>query len=254
MDLAERKSFLLLPAGAPADVRLPEEPEVVFVRDRAPIERWRRTPPEASLATLAATLAETVRGEGEQLSVAELESLWLPEGRATRWAADGPDLAALEPAAAPPTVGYSASVAVVRDGGRPAALGFQVGPEHLLTLAHTLPRTTLVPVEMAPGLVTYGLVESRDEASDLALLWVPRRGEPLPLATGPDADGPVRRLRPLVEVADGLAGAPLVGGAGVVGLVRSAGKPADVVDVRELRRFLLRARERDGVALAPGGG
>lgn len=250
-DVVERRRFAVLPPRSPSDLRLPTEPELVFVRDRTAIEDWRGGAPRPSLADLAEQLAEVVRGDGEDLPLAALEAEWGRRQDRESALADLSALAEVEPSAAPAATAYSPSVVVVRDGARPVALGFQVAPEYLLTPARTLPATTLVPVEVAPGLVTYGLVESRDDAADLALLWTPRRGEPLPLGTVSRTNAEPRRLRPVVEVRQDLPGTPLLGTDGVVGMVRAAGPPAAVTGVRELRRFLLRARERDGVAAVP---
>lgn len=244
--LQETRTFALLPADAPSDLRLPERDDLIFVSDRAAIDSFARQPPRVHLAELMPTLLVALAAAPEQTSLAALEPATqmgerIDDVRLNR-------LADIEPSGGP-SFAFSPSVVVVRDAdGRPSAFGVYVGPEHILTLARTLPPTTLVPVEAAPGLVTYGLVESRDDASDLALLWVPRRGTPLPLASSLARDATAQRLLPTIAVADELPGAPLATGEGLVALSRLHGDGRPIA-ARELRRFLARARERDGVDL-----
>jgi hypothetical protein len=246
-ELHETRTFALLPADAASDLRLPQQDDLIFVSDRAAIEAFAQEPPRARIAELLPALAVALEREAEHTSLAALEA-------AAQAGGGGGDhiraeaLAAIEPAA-DPSVTLSPSVVVVRDAdGRPGAFGVYIGPEHILTLARTLPPTTLVPVEAAPGLVTYGLVESRDDAGDLALIWVPRQGTPLPLAHTFGQGATAQRLHPAIAVEDELPGAPLATTEGLVALTRGRGDERPVM-ARELRRFLLRARERDGVGL-----
>lgn len=247
-EVRETRSFALLPADAPADLRLPEAGDLVFVSDRGAIEAFAREPPRVRLPALLPAVLAALGDGPEPTTLAALEAEWKGD-RGLSSGIGAASLEAIEPAAAPPAA-FSPSVVVVRDAdGRPGAFGVYVGPEHILTLARTLPPTTLVPVEVAPGLVTYGLVESRDDGSDLALLWVPRRGSPLPLAEA--AGAAARALRPATGGEDALPGTPFATAEGLVAISRLRGD-GDVVEARALRRFLLRARERDGVDLPPG--
>ncbi len=89
-------------------------------------------------------------------------------------------------------------------------VAFYVGPDHLLTAAALPEGSSLVPVEV-PGLgKVWAMVEARDEAGGLALLYTPRPGAPLPLGRTDAAPAGVGSLPP---------GTPLMQGGAVVGVV-----------------------------------
>ncbi|GBD43753.1 hypothetical protein HRbin40_01233 [bacterium HR40] len=244
----EVRTYALLPASAPRDVRFPSTTDLVPVRDRSVLDAARSQPPAVAIAAIARALLDRPLEPPARLALADLERRWRQEDGSAGEARALSSLSSLEPAAPPrPTVRLDPRVVVVRDEDGDRALAFYIGPEHLLTLARTLPTTTLVPVGVAPGLVTYGLVESRDEARDLALLWVPRRGEPLRLADSGGAGG--APLGSPFAASDELPGAPVVDARGVTA-IRRAPESADMVPLSEILGFLAQARERDGVGLA----
>lgn len=244
----------LLPADAPSNLRLPQRADLVYVRDRQALDALRLQPPPISLASLLRAFAGAMPATPEGITLASLERRWASDRQAAGQGGAAVALADLEPAAPPaPSVTFSPSVVVIGDGEGPRALGFYVGREHVLTLASTLPPSTLVPVAVAPGLVTFALVESRDDTRDLALVWLPKAGEPLAIAAPPVPAGSPRLLRSIVGGDEDLPGAPLVTEAGVVALKRP-GAAGDRIDARELRRFLAVARDRDGVRIAFAGG
>jgi len=179
----------------PRDTTRPEG--VVLVADRRELERLARAPLPLTAAELAAGLVHLAQGAPRPVDLAELARRQALQVRpaagtlaeaaptAVPGSSDVQNLsdnaaAALDPARLPRAA--SRSVVRIRDGGRTPALAVYVAPELLLTVAHALPDGSLIPVEDAEGRLSYALVERSDPLTDLALLWVPREGPPLPLA------------------------------------------------------------------------
>ena len=89
--------------------------------------------------------------------------------------ADGVRAPADEP---PPS---AALVSVEGLGG--AGKGVYVTPDHILTARSLIGTTSLIKVVAAAGMATYGVLEREDAANDLAVIYVPKPGEPVALVT-----------------------------------------------------------------------
>ncbi len=235
VSLEETRRFALAEGRDPEDdTPLPED--VGELAERADLEAWREGPPKAPASVLLRHLEVAMRAPARSLTRQELLAAW--RAAAPIIANADPSAAASRPASTPRE---SESVVVLRRGEAAAGLGFYVTPEMILTLERFLGKSVLVPVEVAPELVTYGIVEARDAESGLVLVWVPKSGPPLALAEGPVAGGAPW----LPKVASGKAlraGAPLVKDGRVVGLLREDGG-ASAIPARTLRRFLERFRD-----------
>ncbi len=201
-----------LPAGVDWLVESPEE-----------LRAWRQAPPEIRLGALIAALREDAREERDGALQAE----------------SGPSATDALPRPQP-----TPHPAVVRLEGEEQALGFYVTPELVLVPAKALPETSLVPLRFARDSTTLGLVETVDDLEELALVWVPRRGSPLPLAgdaAEPPRDGePLRYLVPAFQP-ELLPGAPLLAGGAVIGvLLDPDSPPVALASARRIRALLAR--------------
>ncbi len=199
-------------------------------------------PPRLSLGELLAGLRPALATPGELVGLADIETALraaavLPAAGRPR----GPEADAGTggiPVEALP-VRVHPAVVQVGEGEGTRALGFYVASDRVLTLTRALPAGSLVPVETGDGRRLYGLVDARDEALGLALLWVPRPGPPLAWARGEGTGSPALLL-PRADVAV-RAGAPVVVGEGVlamVGAVRPDRSP--LIHAGDLRRFTAR--------------
>ncbi len=227
--LAERRNFAILRGRDPED-DTPLPADAGEPVDARTLEAWRDAPPAAPARVLLRHLAAALRAPALPLTRERLLAAW----RETTPAGGGGEA---EPAPPP----RSPSVVVLRRDGEAAGLGFYVAPEMIVTLARFLGESILVPVEAAPGLVTYGVVEARDPESGLVLVWLPRRGIPLALAAE-TGDGGAVPLLPAVATATALrAGAPLTRERRVVGV---AGEDpfAAPISLATLRGFLDRLK------------
>lgn len=214
----------------PGDPELPAEVDWL-VESREALRAWRNTPPEIRIGELIEALREGVQQEPAGMAQAEAD----------------PSRAAAQPR--PELVPHPS---VVRLEGEDAVLGFYVTPELVLLPARALPESSLVPLRFARDRTTLGLVETVDDLEELALVWVPRRGSPLPLAGDspepPGEEGPFRYLVPAFEP-ELLPGAPLVAGETVIGVLLDPNTPpVALATARRIRALLARLD-----AGAPGG-
>ncbi len=177
--------------------------------DREALRSWKKTPPRIRLSRLLRHLSQIAAGRPEFIDHRTLLRLWSKEVPAAG-PATADDGAVPEPA-------RSASVVRLLRGHEAVGLGFYVRPDLIVTLAAFLPSSELIPVEVASDLVSYGIVEARDPRSGLVLVWLPRRGRPIPL-DGRRAPAGKRRLLLPPEGDGPRAGAPLVAGDRLLGV------------------------------------
>lgn len=248
----------------PRDATRPDG--VILLADRAELRRMAETPPLPQARELAAGLRRLVAGPPRPVDPAALAARRLASLRPAAGRPDGPPAPAelpvpaaedgpakpaeLDPARLPRR--QSASVMRVREGARVAALAVYVAPDLLLTVAHALPEGALIPVEDFEGRLAYALVERTDPLADLALLWVPREGEPLPLAgTVPPVRDAAAATAAVPELwlpqadAPERLGAPVVLDGRLLALVREdRTRPWGLAGAPLIRRFLGRADAR----------
>lgn len=241
----------------PRDSTLPEG--VMLVADRAELHRIAHAPPLPHAGELAAGLRRLASGPPRPVDLAALAARRLAALRpaAGDMSAAGPEPAGgilqgeradatggLDPARLPRRA--STSVVRIREGGAVRALAVHVAPDLLLTIAHALPEGSLVPVEDGAGRIAYALVERSDPLADLALLWVPREGPPLPLAGGPTerltqpaGDGGTPELWLPEAGAPERLGAPVVVDGRLFAIVREdRTRPWGLAGAPLIRRFL----------------
>ncbi len=233
--LEERREFAVVRGRDPGD-DTPLPPGIGEPVDPETLEAWRQAPPMVPASVLLRHLRTVVAAPPQPFTRERLLAAWGEAPPAT-----------VAVTSEPPQ--HSPSVVLVRRGGETVGLGFYVTPETIVTRAGFLGESILVPVEAAPGLVTYGVVEARDPESDLALVWLPRSGPPLKLA----ADGTGGEGVPWLPVAAGSSGprggAPLMAGREVVGIAGDTTLDPPVPLVT-LRAFLDRLKTGDRRASA----
>ena len=267
--LTETRRFAVADERHPSDAS-PQNTGGATMLTSAELARWQASTPSIDTDVLLTHLAGASRSQPKQpatlaATIAQLRGTGAPGETvlATRTGAErqgasrppsieppirapggpGDPILLVEPAAGPsPASGISrASQAIVTphptdaallhvgDGGLP---GFYVTSEHILTPASALGRSSLVAVRHADGMRAHGLVELVDESLGLALVFLPRSGEAMP----------IRQAQSTAPAAQGQQGIPWTNGEQIVGVFVSnpSGQGQQWVDGAAIDRLLVR--------------
>lgn len=197
--LAERRTVMVADGLRDLDQQAMEPGSALL--DRASYRRWSGGAPLVPLETVLAALASPPAGaQSRPGGLAALQAAWPSQ-----------DQARVPTAPAPVATALPGVVEIEGMSGR--GQGVYVSADKILTAARLIGDTGLVRVGGAGGVTIYGVVDRRDEASGLALVYVQRPGPPV--AIEPAASVPAAGRRQ----AGWLDGAPVVQGGRVVGLV-----------------------------------
>lgn len=172
ISLSERRRFALADGRHPGDTQARHAPEAALI-DKAGLAAWRESPPPLDKAALVTHLAAAIQ-ETDGRAAMLAEALEEPAR-----------LAAIEPAVGPMATApatareHGGDLLKVGAGDLP---GFYVTAEHIVVPAEALGRSSIVAVAYPDGMRAHGLVELVDDGLGLALVYLPRRGEALPLS------------------------------------------------------------------------
>ena len=267
--LIEKRRFIVADERHPNDTA-PQNTGGATMLTSAELARWQEGTPSIDADVLLTHLAAASRSQPERpvtlaATIAQLRQTGAASGTALALTTGGDRQRAsrspsqeprsrqpgsltdptllIEPAAGPPAASGTAraSQAIVAphptdtallhvgDGGLP---GFYVTSEHILAPASALGRSSLVAVRHADGMRAHGLVELVDERLGLALVFLPRSGQAMP----------IHRAQSTAPAAQGQPGIPWTNGEHVIGVFVSnvSGNGQHWVDGAAIDRFLAR--------------
>lgn len=198
--ITERRRFAL------ADGRHATDPQALPA-SAAPLtaptdlEAWRRAPPPLTTGTVLHHLAARLATSPEPQAVSRAAIIMALRTAAPGRMAGRDKLPGTpEPAAGPlgrfagdVPAGHGSGTGRLFDGqlvevGGERLAGFYVTSEHIVAPVEALGHSSLITVRYPDGMRGHGLVEVVDDSLGLALIYLPRSGEPLP--RGSDASPP----------------------------------------------------------------